>query len=1594
MNLKLSINTSKTSKNRRSLTCFSGSLVKSVLVVLALTIGSNLFAQTGTWDTLARFAPDYNQGVMLLLTDGRVLCHDASGGGQGKGWDILTPDATGSYYNGTWTQAANSINDRLFFASQVLPSGKVFTAGGEYGAGATHGEVYDPVANTWTATGGVVSGMNIYDGNSEILANGNTLVGLQNGSNPSFDDQFFNPGTNAWSTAPIAPLNHDEAAWVKLPDNSILFVGIGGTASCRYIPGTNSWVADANCSVSLYDPYGEEAGAAIMLPNGKAIFFGARGQNAIYTPSGSAAPGSWATAASFPVVGGNQLATVDAPACMLPNGHILCALSPAGYSPSNEFRSPVYFYEYNYVTNTFAQVTSQFTGLGADSINGLNCDFCTMLLLPTGQVLFGINQTGISNYYWIYTPGSGPIPQGKPVINNVYQTACGPNYYITGKVFNGISEGAAFGDDWQMSTNYPLVRLVNGANTYYCKTTNWNRLGAVQTDSLEDTAQFSLPAGLPPGTYQLYVVVNGFPSSPWTFTTYGVTTSVLSNVTCFGGSNGDAQATVTGGSSPFTYKWSNASTTVSTTNPSGSVLTAGTYTVTVTDKNGCTTTATVVITQPASFTVTTGSITNVKCNGGATGSATATPAGGSSPFTYAWTPSGGSNPTATNLSAGTYTITVTDKNGCTATATAIITQPTALTVTANTTVNVSCNGGSNGSVSSTPAGGTSPYTYAWSGGGTNPTKTGLSAGTYTITVTDKNGCTATASTSVTQPIALTVTTGSIVNVNCNGAATGKATATPAGGTGTYTYSWAPSGGAGATASGLTAGTYTVTVKDANGCSTTATATITQPTALTLTTTFIPVKCNGGSTGSATGTPGGGTPAYTYAWAPSGGNNPTATGLSAGTYTLTVKDANGCSITATATVTQPLVLTVTTTVVNEKCNGGATGSSTGTASGGTAAYTYAWTPSGGTNATASNLTAGTYTITVTDKNGCTATAKATITQPVALTVTIVNTPEKCNGGATGKATATPAGGTGAYTYNWTPSGGANAVASNLTAGTYTVTVTDANGCTATANTTITQPTAISIATSSTPATCGSSNGSATATPSGGTGSYTYAWAPGGQTKATATGLSAATYTITVTDGNGCTATASVGVTNTGSLAVTTSVTNEKCNGDAIGTADAIPSGGTAPYTYNWTPSGGTNANANALTAGTYTITVTDKNGCTATATAVITQPAALTVAVTNTPVKCNGAATATATATPAGGTGTYTYNWTPSGGANPTATNLTAGTYTITVTDANGCTKTATTIITQPTVLTATTTTTSSTCGGSNGSATVTAGGGTGAYTYNWTPSGGTKATASNLSAATYTITVTDANGCTKTATATVGTAGSLSVTTSNTNEKCNGDATASATATPGGGTAPYTYAWTPSGGATATASGLTAGSYTITVTDKNGCVATASATITQPLALALLQGSNNTTLGNCNGSAWVTVNGGTSPYTYLWSPGGATADTIKSICNGNYCCTVTDNNGCVDSVCINVVTGIPVISNSNPIKIFPDPNNGLFTISGLTKGYIVELYNYVGQELNSNVVADPTMQFNIADKPNGIYLVRIITKDGQLVEQAKLIKVN
>jgi len=492
------------------------SSLKALAATFILGISSLSYAQIGTWTALTNREPNQGAGLMLLMTDGTIMCQSTNGTNY-VGWDKLTPDASGSYVNGTWTTEANMKQNRLFFASQVLPNGKLFVAGGEYYEGDTAGEIYDPVANVWSRTEGVVGKENIYDGNSIMLPDGQVLVGPQAG--PSFnssDCEYYNPSTNKWALAPSSPLDHDEAQWLKLPDSSILFIGMATQQSCRFRPQTNTWINDANVPVSISDTFGYESGPGFMLPNGKAIFFGGYVYNAIYTPSGGTAPGSWIAAAQFPKIGGQKVGISDGPGAMMVNGHILLAVSPVGTSNNDEFRNPAYFMEYDYTTNTFTQVTSIIPGLGADSIAGNTCSNTTFLDLPDGTVLMMSSQNNSNTQneqYYVYTPGSGPIAAGKPTINSITPDGC-PMYKITGKLFNGISEGTEYGDDLQQSSNYPLVRITNGTNVYYCKTTNWNRIGAVMTDSLEDTALFQVPSAAPAGTYSLVVVVNGFASNP------------------------------------------------------------------------------------------------------------------------------------------------------------------------------------------------------------------------------------------------------------------------------------------------------------------------------------------------------------------------------------------------------------------------------------------------------------------------------------------------------------------------------------------------------------------------------------------------------------------------------------------------------------------------------------------------------------------------------------------------------------------------------------------------------------------------------------------------------------------------------------------------------------------------------------------------------------------------------------------------------------------------------------------------------------------------------------------------------------------------
>ena len=737
--------------------------------------------------------------------------------------------------------------------------------------------------------------------------------------------------------------------------------------------------------------------------------------------------------------------------------------------------------------------------------------------------------------------------------------------------------------------------------------------------------------------------------------------------------------------------------------------------------------------------------TDVSCNAGVNGAASVTVSGGTAPYTYSWYPSGGLGAAVTNLAAGNYTCTITDANGCTLTKLFTITQPAALTATTSQ-LNVACNGSATGSASVSVSGGTGGYTYLWTNSSsTSATASDLVAGSYTCTVTDANGCSITKSFVITQPSALTATSAQ-TNVLCNGSSNGTASVVVSGGVSPYSYQWTNSSSTSFTAAGLSSGSYACTITDANGCTLTKSFNITEPSALSATVSQTDVAIFGQATGSASVNVSGGTSGYAYLWSPSGGTGATASNLAAGSYTVTITDAKGCFTTRTFAINQPSSLVVTPSQTNVLCNGAASGTASVSVSGGSASYQYLWSPFGGTSATATNLVAGSYTCTITDTNGAFIVQSFTITQPSLLSATTTQTNVSINGGSTGVATVTVSGGKPGYTYSWTNSSSTSETASNLTAGTYTCTITDVNNCSITKTFVITQPTALVASKSQTNVLCnGGITGSASVSITGGVLPYIYTWSPSVGTGASVTGLVAGTYTCTITDANGASIVESFTVTQPSALGATTSQTDVSCSAGSNGTATVTATGGTPGYTYSWSNSSSTSATASGLVAGTYSCTITDANGCSIVKSFTITQPAALTATTTQTNVAINGNPTGIAAVNVSGGVSPITYLWS-NGAITASTSNLAAGTYTCTITDANGCSIDKTFVITQPTALVATTSQTNVLCNGaSTGVASVTASGAVGPYTYSWTNSSSTTATASNLAAGTYVCTITDAN---------------------------------------------------------------------------------------------------------------------------------------------------------------------------------------------------------------------------------------------------------
>ncbi|MBI5916684.1 MAG: T9SS type A sorting domain-containing protein [Bacteroidetes bacterium] len=1109
------------------------------------------------------------------------------------------------------------------------------------------------------------------------------------------------------------------------------------------------------------------------------------------------------------------------------------------------------------------------------------------------------NTGSLENLYTLYGPAPGTnnvrvfMIEDDPATN----TAClyGPAGCVGGTQGN-----------WVAGTPYPIIDDASQSNAYninyyptiycVCPDRKIYETGQVGTNSLWNYAKFC--------------------SAPT------LTVTSVTDVACYGGSNGAINIGVTGGMPPFTFLWSNGATTEDISN-----LTAGNYSLTVTGSLGGTKTlGPVVVSQPAApVQITVNEVVDEGC-GGLGGSIDVSAYGGTPGYDYLWS-NGGTTPLISDLSAGSYSLTVTDDHSCTKTLLNVIVDPPTLPVAfATAPSTLTC---TNPLMTLSGAGSsTGPdmnYVWSTSNGHIVSGATTLNncvvdeAGSYELFVYNtSNNCAAYANATVTanqvEPMAIAGPPGTLT---CTASQIQLA---GVGSTGNnFSILWTTQGGnivSGATTLNPTVnagGTYTLTITNTtNGCTQASSTTVTSNTAPPnvtanggqITCTNSTVQLSGNST----------TPGVTYAWTGPNGYTSTAQNpvVSAqGTYFLTVtKSSNGCTATDDAEVTQ------NTTAPQASAQGGTinctNASVTLNGSSGTPGVTYAWTGPNGYTSPAQNPvvnTQGNYVLTVTAPNGCTQTATGIVNQNT--------TPPTASAGPNGllncnasevllNGTASSSG--NQYSYLWTTTGG-HIVSGGTTltptvdeAGSYSLTVSNSNnGCTSTASTQVMEsaPVTVGIASQTNVLCNGNSTGTATVLAGGGSGSFTYAWS-NGATTSTVSALSAGSYSVTATDGEGCDETATVIITEPSEVSVNAATVAQSAPGVNDGIASANPTGGAGNYSYQWS-NGETTQTISNLVPGNYTVSVTDGNGCLKMQTITVNEfGCAVSASAEGYDASCHGASDGAASIILTNAASPQVFLWS-NGATFPNISGLAPGAYTVSATDGNGCEVVASVEVGEPGVLFANTTATGVTASGvDDGTATANPTGGTGPFTYLWS-NGGTTQTITGLVSANYTVSVTDANGCEAAQTVPVAPFACAMLATITANDiSCAGAGDGQATVTLSGGLSPFSYDWS-NDETTATITNLGPGTYSVTVGDAVNCPAIVEVTILEPVTLDVeLSEFANTDCGTANGLATALAMGGTPnpDYHFTWSNGETTA-SITGLDAGTYTVSVSDANDCL-----------------------------------------------------------------------------------------------
>ena len=1071
-------------------------------------------------------------------------------------------------------------------------------------------------------------------------------------------------------------------------------------------------------------------------------------------------------------------------------------------------------------------------------------------------------------------------------------------------------------------------------------------------------------------------------------------------VSCFDGSDGAIDLTITAGNPEFL--WSNGDTTEDLTN-----IDAGLYAVTVSDGACSNTLSGIIVEQPDELSAFVLDISEALCQGSADGQIEVLANGGTSPYTYAWSDGITTTAQANNLSAGQYDLTLTDANGCSFMTELIeVGEAEALVISPSLINNTSCFESADGAINVEISGGHPPYIYLWSNGLTSRDISGLAANTYSLSITDANGCTENIQgIQIDEPALMEINLVQATDASCNGVSDGELDIQVVGGTPPFRYLWS-NGEISEDLDNLQPSFYKATVTDAKGCRTISPEyQIEAPDLMTLSQTFIQEPaCNGIDDGFIALQVEGGTTPLFYDWN-TGGNNSMISNLGAGSYTVTIYDSQGCKLEPVPfelDILQPLEAQLDLKS-DVSCFGAQNGGIFISLPGDPNSYTYAWS-NGASSQDLIGLSPGNYWATITAADGCIAYSDTfVIAQPNPLEVAVIAIEAPtCNGLEDGSIDVQITGGTAPYTYSWS-NGTAGEDLIAAATGEYILTVLDANGCPISSpSIDVPEPDRIDIQVSQIdPIGCDNDGeGKIELIVEGGTAPYSYSWSNGDSSEILNVD-EAGTYGVQLTDENGCLAIKSNLIVpqlfdslpvNLIDLQLIT------CAGESNGALIPEITGGQAPFQFNWS-NGMTDSIQQGLGAGAYALTITDDNGCIGILDTVrLTSPEPIDYTIDQIlSVDCNGEPGGEIQIQVTGGVAPYTYLWS-NGAVSEDPQFLLAGNYTVVITDSLGCILESPQpiLVSQPLpFLINEVEETEPTCfGDANGGLRLLVNGGTPSYHFRWI-TGDTTSFLQNIVAGNYSCTITDDKGCVlQSGEVSLGQPAELVVNMGET-EVINAPYclpnSGGVLLSIEGGESPYDYFWN-NGARSKDLMNVGGGQYFCNIEDVNGCLLQ-----TPDYEIEVTDSLRNTPVttpdidGQGNGTAAMIITGGQGPYQFLWDSG-LMDSVVTNLSFGLHFVTITDTDGCsrTDSVEVEFVVKTSRVFDQAEIRLFPNPAKDQIMLDiqfSMPEVFAIELFAADGRELSVRQFSSPTKVYqkliDLNDLPSGLYYVRLIAEDGR-----------